>query len=237
MMDKTVVLLPTYNERESIGSIVPEIFTVNSGLRVLVIDDNSPDGTAEKVRSLMKTYPNLKLLSRPTKNGLGEAYKAGILQVLGDNSIKKIVTMDADGSHSVEYLSDILSVKDTCELIIGSRYIRGGGIENWEKWRFLLSKWGNLYARTITGLSIKDLTTGYMCFSADLLRKIDFGHLWASGYAFIVELKFYAVRTLGCSFKEIPIIFKARRGGESKISSHIVREGLLVPWKLRFKKK
>lgn len=236
-MSKTVILLPTYNERENVALMVPEIFNVDPEFHVLVIDDNSPDGTGDEVRSLMQTYPHLKLLSRPNKNGLGEAYKAGMSQVLTDPTIEKIITMDADGSHAAEYLQDILHASDACDFVIGSRYVKGGGIENWEKWRFLLSKWGNVYARAITGLPIKDMTAGYMCFHANVLRKMDFSNVHASGYAFLMELKFFIVRTLACSFKEIPILFKTRRGGESKISSHIIREGLLTPWKLRFKKK
>jgi dolichol-phosphate mannosyltransferase len=237
MTGKTVILLPTYNERDNIALIVPEIFAVNPDLHILVIDDNSPDGTGEEVRSLMRIYPNVTLLSRPAKQGLGEAYKDGMSRVLADDTVERIVTMDADGSHSTEYLRDLLRAGDTHALVIGSRYVRGGGIENWEKWRYLLSKWGNFYARNVTGLSVKDLTAGFMCFHADVLRKIDFSRLQASGYAFLMELKFCVVHTLKCGYKEIPIIFKARREGESKISRHIIGEGLLAPWKLRFKKK
>lgn len=237
MTGKTVVLLPTYNERENIVRIILEIFSVDHDLHLLVIDDNSPDGTGDAVRSYMRAYPNLELLSRPMKQGLGEAYKAGMLRVLADDTFEKVITMDADGSHATEYLEDILHASDKHDLVIGSRYVQGGGIENWEKWRHQLSKWGNFYARTITGLPTKDMTAGYMCFRTDLLRKIDFSHLQASGYAFLMELKFCAVHTLACSYKEIPIIFKARREGESKISRHIIGEGLLAPWKLRFKKK
>lgn len=236
MIEKTVILLPTYNERDNVALIVPEIFAANPELHVLVIDDNSPDGTAEEVQSLMRTYPNLALLSRPAKQGLGEAYKAGMLQVLADRDVEKILTMDADGSHGAEYLPALLRASGTHDLVIGSRYVHGGGIENWEKWRYLLSKWGNLYARTVTGLPVKDLTAGYMCFRTGLLREIDFSRMHASGYAFLMELKYCAVHTLKCSYIEVPIIFKVRRGGESKISGHIVREGLITPWKLRFKK-
>jgi len=236
MTGKTVILLPTYNERDNVALIVPEIFSVDPNLHILVIDDNSPDGTADEVRSLMHTYPNVQLLSRPMKQGLGEAYKAGMLQVLADDTVEKVMTMDADGSHSTEYLREILTTSDTHDLVIGSRYVQGGGIENWEKWRFLLSKWGNFYARTITGLPLKDLTAGYMCFHADLLRNIDFSHMQASGYAFLMELKFRAVHTLKCRYQEVPIIFKARREGESKISRHIIAEGLLTPWRLRFRR-
>lgn len=235
-MSKTVILLPTYNERGNVSLIVPEIFAANRDLHILVIDDNSPDGTGDEVRALMRRYPNVQLLSRPVKQGLGEAYKAGMLHILADRDVEKIITMDADGSHGAEYLPALLRASDTHDLVIGSRYVQGGGIENWEKWRYLLSKWGNFYARTITGLGVRDLTAGFVCYRTVLLRNIDFPRLQASGYAFQMELKYRAVHTLKCRFTEVPIIFKVRRGGESKISGHIVREGLLTPWKLRFKK-
>ena len=235
-MSKTVVLLPTYNERDNVSLIVEEIFQTDPTLCVLVIDDSSPDGTGEVIGSLMETYPNLALLSRPGKEGLGEAYKAGMLQVLRDTSVDRIITMDADGSHAAHYLRDLLSASESHDLVIGSRYVEGGGIENWEGWRYTLSQGGNLYARTIVGLPIKDLTAGFACFRANLLRKVDFSHIRASGYAFQIELKFCAVHTLKCSFKEVPIMFKARREGESKISRHIIREGLKTPWRLFYRR-
>lgn len=237
MTGKTVVLLPTYNERENIARIVPQIFAKSPRIHILVIDDNSPDGTAEEVRALMQTHQNLDLLSRPEKQGLGEAYKAGMLRILVDDTFEKVITMDADGSHSAEYIPAMLRASETHEFVIGSRYTKGGGIEDWERWRYLLSRWGNLYARVITGLPVRDMTAGFTCIRVSLLRKMDFSVLEASGYAFLMELKFRAVRTLGCSFEEVPIIFNARWEGESKISHHIIREGLLAPWKLRFKKK
>ncbi len=236
-MSKTIILLPTYNERGSIARIIPEIFMINPDLHILVIDDNSPDGTAEEARLLMRTYPNLDLLSRPEKQGLGAAYKAGILRVLADPTVGRVCTMDADGSHAPEYLSGILAASETYDLVIGSRYVKGGGIENWERWRYLLSAWGNVYARTVMGLPIRDLTAGYMCFRADILRAIDLSKVQASGYAFLMELKFHTIRTFHGKFKELPIVFKARWEGESKISGHIIREGLLTPWKLRFKQR
>jgi dolichol-phosphate mannosyltransferase len=173
MMGKSVILLPTYNERENIKLIVPEIFAVRPDVCVLVIDDSSPDGTGEEVRELMKQFPNLSLLSRPGKQGLGEAYKAGMLQVLRDTTVERLITMDADGSHAASYLPDLLRASEQNELVIGSRYVEGGGIENWERWRYLLSQNGNLYARVVTGLPLRDLTAGFMCFHADTLRKID----------------------------------------------------------------
>lgn len=236
MKGKTVILLPTYNELKNIKLIIPEIFAAVPDVCVLVIDDSSPDGTGEEVRTLMNKYPNLALLSRPGKQGLGEAYRAGMLQVLADTTVEKVLTMDADGSHAVRYVSSILRASDTHGLVIGSRYVSGGGIENWEKWRYVLSQGGNFYARTITGLPIKDLTAGFMCFQAEVLRAMDLSHTHASGYAFLMELKFYAIHMLSCSFIEIPIVFMARREGESKISRHIIKEGLKTPWRLLYRR-
>jgi dolichol-phosphate mannosyltransferase len=235
-MSKTVILLPTYNERKNVSLIIPEIFAVDPSLCVLVVDDSSPDGTGEEVLSMARTYPNLALLSRTKKQGLGEAYKAGILQALADDSVDRILMMDADGSHAAKYLGDLLAASERYDLVIGSRYVDGGGIEQWEGWRYALSKGGNLYARMITGLPVKDLTAGFMCFRTNMLRKIDFSHVHASGYAFQMELKFCAIHTLASSFIEVPIIFKERREGESKISRHIVSEGLKTPWRLFYRK-
>jgi dolichol-phosphate mannosyltransferase len=235
-MTNTVILLPTYNERDNILCIVPEIFATRPDVRILVIDDNSPDGTGDVVRTLMRSFANLDILSRPKKQGLGEAYKAGMTHVLSDDTVERVITMDADGSHAVEYLPGILEVSDTHDLVIGSRYVPGGGIENWEKWRYALSKWGNFYARTITGLPVRDLTAGFMCFHADVLRNIDFSDIQASGYAFLMGLKFSAIHIGKCSFKEVPIVFRVRREGESKISHHIIHEGLKTPWGLAYRK-
>lgn len=231
-MSKTVILLPTYNERENIGMIVPEIFAAHPDIHVLVIDDNSPDGTGEEVRGLMHNYPNLHLLARPGKQGLGVAYMHGIADTLKDVDVDRIVMMDADGSHAVEYLAPILEASREYALVIGSRYTKGGGIENWEKWRYLLSRYGNFYARTLTGLPARDLTAGFLCFQRGLLDQMNLERIGASGYAFLMDLKFHAIHDCGASVKEVPIIFKSRREGESKISHHIIREGLKTPLRL-----
>ncbi len=231
-MSKTVILLPTYNERENVGLIIPEIFAAHPDLNVLVIDDNSPDKTGDVVRELMSKYPNLNLLARPGKQGLGVAYKHGLKEALKDTQVARIIMMDADGSHAVEYLKDMLEASKENELVIGSRYVKGGGIENWERWRFALSRYGNLYARTLTGLPAKDLTAGFVCFQRVLLERMDLDTVSASGYAFLMDLKFHAIHDSHATIKEVPIIFKSRREGESKISAHIVREGLKTPLRL-----
>lgn len=230
-----VILVPTYNERENISILIPEIAREAPEAHVLVIDDNSPDGTAGEVRTLMPRYPNLSILSRPRKEGLGAAYKHGISEVLKDKSAELIVFMDADGSHGSEALPKLLEAGKEHDLVIGSRYIRGGGIEKWEWWRFWLSRLGNIYAGIFTRLSIKDLTSGFVCVRADFLKKIDLSRIESSGYAFQIDLK-YRIICAGARTIEIPIIFHARREGESKISRHIVTEGLRAPLKIFIEK-
>lgn len=235
-MEKTVILTPTYNERANIQYLVPELFSRYPKVYVVVIDDNSPDGTANAVEEMMKQYPNLGVLKREGKLGLGAAYKAGMEAVLEDPEVAAIITMDADGSHDPEYVGALMEAGKASDLVVGSRYIKGGNIENWEMWRFLLSRYGNLYAHTITGLPLKDMTAGFMHINADLLRQVEFSSMRASGYAFLMELKYILTKKLGGSVVEVPIIFKSRREGESKISGHIIREGLATPWRIIFKK-
>lgn len=232
MTHKTIVLLPTYNERENVGLIVPEIFARYPDLRIVVIDDSSPDGTGRLVQEMMTHYAGLSLLSRPKKEGLGVAYKHGIRHVLEMEGATRIIMMDADGSHDVAYIGHLLAESHTYDLVIGSRYVRGGGIEGWEGWRYALSKYGNLYARILTGLPIRDLTAGFYCIRRSVLVRMDFEAMKSSGYAFQIDIKFHSVRDLGASVIEIPIVFKRRREGESKISRHIIREGLLAPLSL-----
>lgn len=231
-MSKTVILLPTYNERENVRMIIPEIFVAHPDVHILVIDDNSPDGTGVEVQTMMKEYLNLQLLARQGKQGLGVAYLHGIAETLKDAEVDRIVMMDADGSHAVEYIAPMLEASREYDLVIGSRYTKGGGIENWEPWRYLLSRYGNFYARTLTGLPARDLTAGFLCFQRALLDRMNLEQIGASGYAFLMDLKFHAIHDCKARVKEVPIIFKSRREGESKISHHIIQEGLKTPLRL-----
>lgn len=236
MKDKDVIILPTYNESENIRLIVPEIFEFLPGISILVVDDNSPDGTAKVVRELQKVYPNLSLMERPEKTGLGDAYIAAMKTIIKDKNVRSVITMDADGSHSPEYLKSFLVNIKKYDLIIGSRYIKDGGVENWEFWRKMLSRFGNLYARILTGLPIRDFTAGFMCIRREILEKLNFNEISASGYSFLIELKFYLINRLKARVKEVPIIFKCRREGESKISNQIISEGIKTPWRLLLKR-
>ncbi|MBT4349495.1 polyprenol monophosphomannose synthase [bacterium] len=233
---KNLILLPTYNERENVEIIIKEIFALLPNIHILVIDDNSPDKTAEVVKNLMKQYPNLDILERQEKQGLGAAYKDAITKSIRDKDIYSIITMDADGSHATEYLPVMLINIKEYDLIIGSRYVKGGGVEDWEFFRKKLSSFGNLYAKFWTGLKINDLTAGFVCVRREILEKINFDHISSSGYAYQIEFKFMCAYTLGARVKEIPIIFKSRRQGESKISNQVISEGVILPIKLFFKR-
>lgn len=232
---KHIILLPTYNEAENIEKIIVAIFSQYSSICIMVIDDNSPDGTGRIVQELFKKYPNLSLVSRKEKSGLGKAYIHGFREVLRDTDVTHVIMMDADFSHDPRYLKEMMEKSSEYDLVVGSRYISGGQTVGWERWRKALSYYGNLYARVITRSGVHDLTGGFNCIRADLLRAIDLNSIGSSGYAFQIELK-YILRNMGACVAQIPIIFVNRTGGESKISNHIVSEGILAPWRMIFRK-
>lgn len=230
---KLTILTPTYNEAESIGILVPEIFSHAPDALAVVIDDNSPDGTASSVRRLHPQYPNLRLLSREKKEGLGRAYVSAFKEYIPTS--EWILMMDADLSHHPKYFPAFFDAAKRADVIIGSRYIKGGLTVGWELWRRILSRYGNWYVRTITQLPLRDCTSGFMLIKTDFLKRIKLDEIDMSGYAFLAELK-YLLWKAGARITEVPIVFNNRRGGESKISSHIINEGILAPWKMIFKK-
>ncbi|MDP2638738.1 MAG: polyprenol monophosphomannose synthase [Candidatus Azambacteria bacterium] len=232
---KNIIILPTYNEKENITPLIKEIFLLLPDINIMVVDDNSPDGTADAVKVLMAKFSNLSLLERPIKNGLGGAYIAAFKKLITDNEIKNIIMMDGDFSHNPKYLQRLLDESQNHDLVMGSRYIKGGGVAQWELWRRILSLGGNFYVRFLLGRNIHDWTGGFNCISAEFLKKVDLDNIDLSGYAFIMGLK-YALIKAGANAKEIPIIFEARRGGESKLSHHIISEGIIAPWKILFTK-
>lgn len=233
---KTMILVPTYNEKENIAQLVQEIFEiVPEWVFVTVVDDNSPDGTGNIVETLKKKFPRLSLFRRKEKEGLGKAYLDAFQRVLVDKEVEFVMMMDADFSHHPRYLPEILSKRDKFDMVIGSRYVPTGGTEGWELWRRALSFGGNLYCRFITRMPITDCTGGFNLVRADLLRRVNLSNLGASGYAFVMELKYLLFKN-GARFLEVPIIFKNRTGGESKISNHIISEGIFAPWKMILKK-
>lgn len=238
---RPVIVIPTYNERENIQDIIAAIRAENpnSAPDVLVVDSASPDGTADAVLNIQKHDPSLHLFRQNAKLGLGKAYLDGIRWAL-ERPYDCIVTMDADFSHHPRYLHAFFRAIETHDLVIGSRYILGGELKNWPASRKFLSRFANWYARTLMGLPFTDLTSGFHCFRAELLRKILRYHIHTEGYAFLMELKALAILQ-GARFREIPIIFSDRTKGDSKISKRVILESMLfvlqrIGQRNRFKK-
>lgn len=232
---KDVIIIPTYNEKENIGNLIPKIFASAPDVFIVVADDSSPDRTAQIVEDLKCKYSKVSLISRKKKDGLGRAYINAFFEVLKDKEVRTITMMDADFSHNPKYLPEMIKKSREYDVVIGSRYILGGETVGWEFWRRALSYFGNFYFRLITRLPIYDCTGGYNVISTQLLRKIDFSKMDMSGYAFQMELKYLLYKS-GGSFIEFPITFVNRVGGESKISSHIISEGIIAPWKIKLTK-
>jgi len=229
--DQILIIIPTYNERENIVLIIPEIKKVLPQVHILVVDDSSPDGTAQSVREVASTINDVYLLERSQKDGLGRAYISGFLWAL-QRSYQFIFEMDADFSHDPQYLPDFLDAIKENDLVIGSRYISGVNVINWPMSRLLLSYCGNKFASVLTGISVKDCTGGFKCFRRELLEKLDLGKISSSGYSFQVEINYYAWKK-GFRIAEIPIVFTDRKYGDSKMSTRIIREAFLLIWRLR----
>jgi dolichol-phosphate mannosyltransferase len=228
---RTLIIIPTYNERENIGKIIPLVLEQSPNLEVLVVDDNSPDGTGMIVEEMIKTNRRVKLIQRRKKNGLGTAYLAGFQYAL-ENGYDYIFEMDSDFSHDPGYIPDFLGAIQEADLVLGSRYIKGVNVVNWPISRLILSYYANVYARWVTGLPVRDSTGGFKCFKREVLEKIGLNRIRSNGYAFQIEMSFRAWKK-GFKIKEIPIIFVDRREGESKMSKKIIREAIWMVWKLR----
>ncbi len=225
------VIVPTYNEADNIGQLIPQILAVPR-CRVLVVDDGSPDGTGTLVERMTRDDPRIGLLARPGKLGLGTAYIAGFRRALVEGA-QLIVEMDADFSHDPRYLPALIAAASTYDLVLGSRYVRGGGTTDWGFSRKLISRGGNLYAGIILGLSVADSTGGFRCYRRSLLETINLGAVRSNGYAFQVEMV-YRAKAVGARIGEVPIMFPDRRVGKSKMSRRIVLEALVNVWRLRF---
>lgn len=228
---KTLVIIPTYNEKENIGEIIPEILKKDPSINVLIVDDNSPDGTGRIADDVAKKNPRIKVLHREKKAGLGTAYKTGFKYAL-ENGYDYIFEMDADFSHDPKYIPHFHEAIKKADLVLGSRYISGVNVINWPISRLLLSYYANVYTRWITGLPVKDATGGFKCFRREVLEKIDLDKVQSEGYSFQIEISFRAWKK-GFKIKEIPIVFEDRRVGQSKMSKKIVREAIWRVWKLR----
>jgi len=231
-MLKTLVIIPTYNEADNIAELTKAIFKLNLGVDILVVDDNSPDGTSDLVLTLQTKYPNLFLLKRDKKDGLGRAYLAGFAWAR-EHNYEAVVQMDADFSHSPKHLPAMLGALESKDFVIGSRYVKGGGVVNWSLTRRIISRGGGLYARTILGLNIKDLTGGFNAWKITTLDKINLATVGSNGYSFQIELKTKASRA-GCAHVEVPITFEERRLGQSKLKGPIITEAIWRVWQIRW---
>ena len=227
------IVLPTYDERDSVAPLLVELRAqLGPAARILVVDDGAPDGTAAIVREVAARDPAVELLSRPAKLGLASAYQTALWRVLDEGRDDCVVTMDADFSHHPRYVPALVAAAASHDLVVGSRYVAGGGIDNWGARRRLLSLAGNWYARAVTGTPVRDLTAGFTCMRTDFLRTVPFERIEARGYAWLIALKTLFHRR-GARIRELPIRFVERRFGQSKLSSNIVYEGLIEPWRIR----
>jgi len=227
---QTVVLIPTYNEHENLAAIVPRVLA-HPGVRVLVIDDASPDGTGELADAMHRQDARVEVLHRPRKQGLGLAYIAGMRRALAER-FDLVCHMDADGSHDAADLPRLIDAAESCDLVIGSRYVPGGHLQNWPWHRVALSAFANRYVRAVTGMPIHDTTAGFRCWRSTMLARINVDTLLANGYAFQVETVYRAL-ALGGRVCEVPITFTERTRGSSKMGGRIVLESAILPWRLR----
>ena len=230
---RCLVIIPTYNEAENLPRLIPSILALADSFEVLVVDDSSPDGTADVVKKMQKGNPRIHLKERGAKLGLGTAYVAGFHFALA-NGYDRIFEMDADFSHDPAELPRLLEKTETCDLVIGSRYVSGVNVVNWPMRRLVLSYAANVYTRWITGMPVRDATSGFKCFRREVLESIDLDSLRSNGYAFQIEMSFLAW-SKGFRVCEIPIVFVDRRVGVSKMSKHIVYEAAWMVWRLKLK--
>ncbi len=230
-MPRTIVVLPTYDEAENLPLIVPQILEQSPDLEVLVVDDNSPDGTGKLADDLVAASSRVHVLHRANKQGLGAAYRAGIAHALLLGA-DQVIQMDADFSHPPDQIPVLLFEIESHDVVLGSRYLHGITVVNWPIERILISWFGNQYARRATGLPISDMTGGFRCVRRSLLESIRFERIKADGYAFQIEMNFRFVRA-GATIKEIPFFFVDRTRGESKLSWQIGLEALWIVWWLR----
>jgi dolichol-phosphate mannosyltransferase len=232
-MNPALVIIPTYNERDNLEAITRAALAADARLDVLIVDDNSPDGTGEVADALAKTEPRVKVLHRQQKQGLGRAYLHAF-QVGLDAGYQLLIEMDADFSHDPKYLPHLIdaALSRKGDVVVGSRWVAGGGTVNWGLGRQLLSQGGSLYARTILQVPLRDLTAGFICFRREVLEGIGLETIQSSGYSFQIELKYRALKR-GFQVYEVPIVFEDRRVGQSKMSRKIFAEALGMVWKLK----
>jgi len=229
---KALIIFPTYNEKENIEQITGAVLAQDERVHVLIVDDNSPDGTGQIADRMAADNPRINALHREKKSGLGTAYIHGFKWAIAHN-FDYIFEMDADFSHSPDYLPDFLEAIDGYDVVLGSRYISGVNVVNWPMSRLLLSYYANVYSRIVTGLPVRDATGGFKCFRREVLEALNLDAVKSNGYTFQIEMSMRAwVR--GFRIKEIPIVFTDRQQGASKMSKKIVREAIWMVWWLRW---
>ena len=230
---KAIVVIPTYNERDNIEQLTHEVLSQGEQFEVLIVDDNSPDGTGAIADRMAGKQPRVHVLHRTGKLGLGSAYREGFRYALGKGA-DYIIEMDADFSHDPAMLPRFLEQMSRYDLVIGSRYLNGVSVVNWPLRRLMLSYFASMYTRTITGLRLSDCTSGFKCFCRQVLETIDLETITSDGYSFQIEMNFRCQEE-GFRLGEIPIIFIDRHSGTSKMSRRIVREAVVMVWKLKFR--
>jgi dolichol-phosphate mannosyltransferase len=229
---RTLVIVPTYNERDLVATVAAEFLAPLPASDLLFVDDNSPDGTGRLIDELRAADPRVHVLHRAGKLGLGTAYLEGFAWALA-RDYDTVVEMDADFSHHPRYLPELVErARGGVDVVVGSRYVPGGGTINWGVGRQLISRFGGLYARSVLGMGVRDMTSGFVCYRRDALERLDLPAVHSNGYSFQIEMKYRAHRA-GLRIEEIPIVFEDRRVGQSKMSRAIVAEALGVVWKLR----
>jgi dolichol-phosphate mannosyltransferase len=229
---RTLIVIPTYNERENIANLITDVLRFAPQADILVIDDGSPDGTGQLVDEIGATNPQVSALHRPGKMGLGTAYVLGFHYAI-EHGYDLVFEMDADYSHNPKYLPDFLALAENADLVIGSRYIPGGDTPNWSPLRKFISGGGNIFARTVLGIPVKDCTAGYRCYRTAALQRLNLDAIHAQGYAFQVEMAYNFWKS-GLRIRETPIVFEDRRVGKSKMSRAIFIEGFLWVLRARF---
>ena len=235
-MSKTLIIIPTYNEIENVEAIISTVLALSESYNILIVDDGSPDGTADKVKSMQQEYASrLHLLEREGKLGLGTAYIAGFKYAL-QYDFDYIMEMDADFSHDPNKIAPLLEScsQDGVGMSVGSRYVKGGGFRNWSRYRLLLSYCASIYTRLITWMPVKDPTAGFVAYKREVLEKMDLEKIKFIGYAFQIEMKYYCY-SLGYKIKEVPIVFVDRVLGTSKMNSSIITEAILGVLQMRFR--
>lgn len=233
-MPRSIVVIPTFNERQNVPALLPQVLAQDETLEVLVVDDRSPDGTGELVAEMARQNPRIHLLSRAQRQGLGPAYKSGFAWALAHGA-ERIVQMDADFSHAPAMLPRFLAEATDCDVVLGSRYIRGITVVNWPIDRLLISYFGNAYVRRVLGMPVRDATGGFKCWRRQALEAVDLARVRSNGYAFQIEMTYRAV-CRGLRVREIPIIFMDRTEGDSKMTKRISLEALWIVWWLRLQR-